>query len=108
MLEKDGLRGDGMCRYGMRGILGCADIELQTQRREICTVLYVVQCCVGGWREFNFEKDLTVVKAGEGGGAVRGMKLAKEPLISACCVIVTHGCTLVKSEMISAGTQDGW
>ena len=45
---------------------------------------------------------------GEGGGAVRGMKLAKEPLISACCVIVTHDCTLVKSEMISAGTQDGW
>ena len=66
MLGKDGLRGDGMCRYGMRGILGCADIELQTQRREMCNV----QCCVDGWREFNFEKDLTVVKAGEGRAGV--------------------------------------
>ena len=27
-----------------------------------------MQCCVDGWREFNFEKDLTVVKAGAGGG----------------------------------------
>ena len=108
MLGKDGLHGYEMRIFRMRGILGCADIELQTQGREMCTVLYVGQCCVDGWREFNFEKDLTVVKAGEGGGAVRGMKLAKEPLISACCVIVTHDCTLVKSEMISAGTQDGW
>ena len=89
MLEKDGLRGDGMCRYGMRGILGCADIELQTQRREICTVLYVVQCCVDGWREFNFEKDLTVVKAGEGRGCCKRHEIS-EGALDQCMLCYRH------------------